>query len=407
MRFLLLNQTFHPDVTATGQYLSDLARELARRGHEITVITSRRAYDDPGRCFPAAETWQGVRIRRVWNTAFGKGAKWKRAANFASFILACMLRLLVAPRAEVVVALTSPPLISFIGALHARLRGARFVYWIMDLNPDEAIAAGWLREGSIAARVLDAMSRHSLRHAEKIVVLDRFMRDRVLAKGIAPERVAILAPWSLDDAVRFDPSGRDEFRAAHGLAGRFVVMYSGNHSPCHPLDTLLAAARELAEDERFAFLFVGGGSEFRRVQEFAAAHALRNITCLPYQPLEKLSASLSAADLHVVVMGEPFVGTIHPCKVYNVLAINAPLLCIGPAQCHVADLLAELHSPAVTAHVPHGATSDLLAALRRMAASPARLDPATTRPALGRFSRQTLLPRFIALLEAAGQSGRK
>ena len=65
MRIALINQTFYPDVVSTGQHLSDLALHLAARGHEVTVVTSRRAYDDPEKVFPKQETWRGVRIRRV------------------------------------------------------------------------------------------------------------------------------------------------------------------------------------------------------------------------------------------------------------------------------------------------------------------------------------------------------
>src|SRR6266699_3329465 len=64
-----------------------------------------------------------------------------------------------------------------------------------------------------------------------------------------------------------------------------------------------------------------------------------NIVCLPYQPLSALAGSLSAADLHVVVMGEPFVGIVHPCKIYNVLAVCAPVLYLGPRPNHVTEIL--------------------------------------------------------------------
>src|SRR5437868_5271427 len=137
MRFLLLNQTFHPDVMATGQYLTEVALALVERGHEVTVLTSRRAYDDPDKVFPKSETWRGVRIIRIGSTGFGKGARWKRAADFASFLGFCTLRLAFLPRHDVVVALTSPPLISFLGAWLAKLRSSRFYYWVMDFNPDE------------------------------------------------------------------------------------------------------------------------------------------------------------------------------------------------------------------------------------------------------------------------------
>ena len=299
---------------ATGQYLSELAVALAERGHQVTVVTSRRAYDDPQTQFAPREIWRGMQIYRVGSTCFGKGAKWRRAADFASFLFACCLRLGTLPRHDAVVALTSPPLISFIGAWLARWRGSRFYYWVMDFNPDEAIAAGWLRADSFAGRLLERMSRFSLRRADRIIALDRFMRDRILAKGIAPGKIVVLPPWSHDEHVHYDPAGRERFRKAHGLEGKFVVMYSGNHSPVHPLDTLLAAAERLAGDREIVFCFIGGGSEWRKIKQLvggpsaARLNRQRSPLCLPYQPLDQLSASLSAADLHVVVMGNALSG---------------------------------------------------------------------------------------------------
>src|SRR6185436_7315207 len=85
------------------------------------------------------------------------------------------------------------------------------------------------------------------------------------------------------------------------------------------------------------------GSEFASVRQFAQSRDLSNIVCLPYQPRAQLGAALSAADLHVVIMGEPFVGIIHPSKIYNVLSVGAPFLYIGPAQSHVIDIVAEMN----------------------------------------------------------------
>jgi colanic acid biosynthesis glycosyl transferase WcaI len=188
---------------------------------------------------------------------------------------------------------------------------------------------GWLRDKSAVARLLSWMLLRSLQRADRIVALDRFMKDRIQAKGIAPEKVLVVPPWSHDDHVRFDPAGREEFRDLYSLSGRFVVMHSGNHSPCHPLETLLQAAERLADHEDIVFCFIGGGSEFRKVQERAVARDMRNVRCFPYLPIEKLAASLSAADLQVVVMGNKYVGIIHPCKIYNVLAANRSFLSLA------------------------------------------------------------------------------
>jgi colanic acid biosynthesis glycosyl transferase WcaI len=415
--FLLLNQTFYPDVMATGQYLTEVAVRLVERGHQVTVVTSRRAYDNPETQFPKTETWRGVRIIRLGSTGFGKGAKWRRAADFATFLAFGALRLAFLPRQDVVVALTSPPLISFLGATVATLRHSRFVYWVMDFNPDEAIAAGWLRPGSLAARLLERISRFSLWRANKIIALDRFMRDRIMAKGIPTEKIVVLPPWSHDTEVRFDAQGRERFRNAHGLDGKFVVMYSGNHSPVHPLNTLLVAARQLAPDPGIVFCFIGGGSEWRKIREESAEcgarsagcgvgglstinYQLSNIFCLPYQPLEQLAGSLSAADLHVVVMGNEFVGLVHPCKIYNILSVAAPVLYIGPRPSHLSEILEELNQQYPCAVAAQGEVERVVQEIERVRRQPgpaARQAPAHLRAT---FSKEVLLPRLIEQLEA-------
>ena len=399
MKVLLLNQCFYPDVAATAQHLADLAVELAAGGHEVTVISSDRGYDNPAIRFPRRETWKDIKIIRIPSVSLGKSSKLRRALNFATFLFVCALRLLLLPRFEVVVTLTSPPLISVLGSLFVSLKGGRLIFWVMDLNPDEAIAAGWLKEDSFAASALSRLLAHSLRHAERIVVLDRFMKQRIVAKGIPEEKTVTIAPWSHNDVVWFDPVGRDKFRLGNNLSGKFLVMYSGNHSPCHPLDTLLGAARKLAERDDIAFCFVGGGSEHEKVKAYAAGHKLRNILCLPYQPLSELAGSLSAADLHVVVMGNAFIGIVHSCKIYNILEIGSPVLYVGPASSHVVDVTAKLDDQNLICSVRHGeidkAVDYILAASQT---ATRRLSPSANKVAAA-FSKETLLPRMVELIE--------
>ena len=400
MRITLINQAFHPDVVSSGQHLTDLALELAGRGHEVTVITSRRAYDNPKKIFPKKEIWRGIRVYRLFSTGFGKRAKWRRATDFASFLCSCCWRLLWLPRQDLVVAMTSPPLISFIGACFSRLRGWRFCYWVMDLNPDEALAAGWLRRGSLASNWLERLSRFSLRHAAKVVVLDRFMRERILEKGVDGGRIAVIPPWSHDSEVCFDVEGRARFRKAHNLEDKFVVMYSGNHSPCHPLDTVLATAEKLASNNDIAFCFVGGGTEFSHIKQFAKERRLSNVLCLSYQPLEELAGSLSAADLHLVVMGDPFVGLVHPCKIYNILRVGLPLLYIGPQPSHISEILEELNGHLPFGRVKHGAVDQAIQNILRLKESASETTRERCLPLADRFSKETLLPQLVKVLEA-------
>jgi glycosyltransferase involved in cell wall biosynthesis len=182
-------------------------------------------------------------------------------------------------------------------------------------------------------------------------------------------------------------------------------MYSGNHSPCHPLDALLEAARQLAADSRIHFMFIGGGSEFKKVQEFRKLHHLDNIDCLPYQPMEILASSLSAADLHMVVMGNPFVGMVHPCKIYNILALGLPFVGIGPEECHLTDLAGRVSDRRYARICRNGDVASIVAAVSD-AAEVGSLPPSGDLRALSReFSQSALLPKFISVLESRCRGG--
>jgi colanic acid biosynthesis glycosyl transferase WcaI len=398
VKVLILNQAFYPDVVSSAQHAGDLAAALVQAGHEVTVLADSRGYDNRARRFRSGENWRGVRIIRLTSSGLGKGARWRRAADFSSFLLSCALRMLLLPRFDVVIATTSPPLISLLAALMVPLKARRLLFWCMDLNPDEAIAAGWLRPDSITARLLNHLMLYSMGRAQRIVAMDRFMRKRLLAKGIVAEKLSVVPPWAHDDVVRFDPEARRRFRERHGLSGKFVVMYSGNHSPCHPLDTLLAAAERLGGHPEIVFLFVGGGSEIRK--PLALEHSgVANIRCLPYQPQEELAGSLSAADLHLVVMGDAFVGIVHPCKVYNILAAGAPFLYIGPKQSHIADLAANPQANSSVRITGHGQVESVVAQVLDAARNWGE-DRSYRRAFANQFSRQVLVPQMIGILEA-------
>ena len=392
MKILLLNQAFYPDVASTAQHASDLAAKLTDRGHEVTVVCSRRAYDNPRERYRKRESWCGIQIRRISSFGFGKKARWRRAADSGSYLVNCLIHLIMLPRYDLVVAMTSPPLISCLGALFARIKGARFLFWVMDLNPDEALAAGWLQQDSWMTKCLQAMLLYGLHQAETIVALDRFMAKRIEEKGIAREKIAILPPWSHDHMVRYDAWGRELFRKKHRLHKKFVVMYSGNHSPCHPLTTLMHAARRLADQPEIVFCFVGGGVEFEAVRGYAECQELKNIVTIPYQPLDKLAASLSSADLHVVVMGDAYVGVVHPCKVYNIRTLGLPYLYIGPAHSHISEM-----SPTYAAQ--HGDVDAVVRNIRIAARSRA---PRIIRPQdAAEHSQDHLVAKMVLALESA------
>lgn len=359
MKVTFVNQTFYPDVVATAQHLSDIAFYFSRKGHEVSVITWRRGYAEPHPLYPSHEMIQGVKVFRVWPFAFGRTNRFFRILDSLFLNIAFFLKLLFLPRADCIVALTSPPLIGFFALVCARLKGARFVYWVMDLNPDEAVEMGWLKKNSLIAMVLEFGLCIILENSQTIIALDDQMKKRLILKGADSKKIVVIPPWSHDELETVAHS-KNPFRESMGLKDKFVIMYSGNHSVCHPLDTLLEAAYKMKEEPDIVFIFIGGGARIKDVMSFKDNHGLENVWILPYQERSMLKNSLSAGDIHIVSMGERMPGIVHPCKVYGILKIGRPYICIGPEESFISEIIRE---SGVGTQVNHGDVKGLVEAV--------------------------------------------
>lgn len=337
---VLLTQTFPPDPAAVGQHMGDLAATLARRGRRVVVYASDRGYDDPSVSYARHEvTADGVEIHRLPLTSFGKDSGLKRMLAAGSFLVQSLIRTLARRSLGGTVVSTSPPFIGFAAVVVNRLRGTPIAYWAMDLNPEQLIALGKLSEHGLLARMFRALNRSIHDRASVIIALDADMASRLEAFDEPGARVVVVPPWSAVTHERA-PRGRGEaFRARHGLGDALVVMYSGNHTPSNPLDTLLAAALELRDHPRLRFAFVGGGTGKAQVESLIAQHGLTNVVSLPYQSLEELPESLRAGDIHVVSQGDRMTGIIHPSKLYSAMSAGRPVLYFGPAASFMADLI--------------------------------------------------------------------
>ncbi|WP_038158690.1 glycosyltransferase family 4 protein [Verrucomicrobium sp. BvORR106] len=400
-RILLLNQCFYPDHASTAQHLTDLALGLREAGHEVWALSARRSYDRPEVLYPASEVWKDIHITRISSLGLGKKSILRRILDSLSFWCNAASRLLTVPRPDLIICLTSPPMVSTLGGLAGVIRRTPLAHWVMDLNPDEAVAAGILRKGSVPERVLDYLVTWSFKRASLVVALDRFMEKRLVGKGIDPRAIFTAPPWSHDDAVRFDPEARMAFRERHGLTGKFVVMYSGNHSPCHPLQTVLEAARTLADESDIQFVFIGGGGGLPGAKNFVQTHQLRNFQFLPYQPLEAVAGSLSSADLHLVSMGDPFVGIVHPCKVYNVLRLGIPFLFSGPSDSHLGDLVARIGDESLGHGVRHGDVESTVRAIRHCRDARMALPVSKLQSLAQDFSAEKLQNELVARINVA------
>ena len=353
----MLTQVFVPDPAANGQYLADVAAGLVQRGVNVRVLTASRGYDDPSVVYDRHSVSRGVDIRRLPLSSFGKRSLVVRAIAQLSFSLQCIIRGVFARNIRSVFVTTSPPMSSFAALVIGAIRRLPITYWVMDINPDQAITTGMVSEKSLAAKLLGYVDRQLLRRAASVITLDTKMAERLSAKADLGDRLAVAPLWPLAPVADEETARR--FASEHNPDGRFLVMYSGNHTPVNPLTTLLDAVDRLADRSDLRFMFIGGGLAKKGVDALVSKHPGGTILSLPYQPLEDIGGTLAAADIHVVTMGDDMVGLIHPSKVYGALAAGRPIMYIGPPS-PISDLIEEFEVGWLFRHGDTGGVLKLL-----------------------------------------------
>ncbi len=384
-RVLLVNQYYWPDHASTAQHLSDLAESLAARGYECHVLCSQSRYQ-PGEPRAASyELNQGVHIHRAAATSLGRRGTWARMTDYLSFFAAAMFKAFLLPRFDVVVTLTTPPLIGLIGTLLAALRGSRHIYWSMDLHPDASLALGRMSLKNPTVRFLSWLSALVYRRADQVVVLGPYMADRIALKAVPFERIVTIPVWSRRDEIYPLRRATNPLRKALELEDKFVVMYSGNLGLAHSFDEFLAAARRLRERTDIVFLFVGGGPRLGEVAAARARDGLSNVRLLDYVPRAQLHASLALADAHLISMRPEMTGIVVPGKLYGAMASGRPAIFVGPEHCESADTIRQAGC-GVT--IPSGEAETLVSAIELLAR-----DPSLARR-MGERGRSAFLARF-------------
>ncbi len=339
MRVLAVNQFYAPDHAATSQLLTELCEDLAQAGDRVTVVSSRGSYLGGG-SLPARETRNGVEVVRAAATSFGKRTIAHRMADYGSFGAMAFAELMRAERPDVMVALTTPPMIASAAAVVAGLRRAPLVAWVQDVYPEIAVAFGVLGERAPVTRALARAAKLTHRAARFSVALSDGMAERLFAQGQAAERVRVVPNWADGRLIRPVAHEASAFRREHGLEGRFVVAYSGNFGVGHELGGLLDAVKQLAPKlPELRLLLVGDGA--RRGEIERISRDLDHVVLLPYQPREALAASLSAADIHFASLRAGLAGLLVPSKLYGILAAGRPLIYQGEARCEVARVVRE------------------------------------------------------------------
>jgi colanic acid biosynthesis glycosyl transferase WcaI len=395
MHILLLNEYYPPDTSATAKMAALVAETLSKK-HRVTVVAGRPSYD-PDEYYPYKLLRRDVRndvvVERVGSTAYARHRMNRRVSNYLTYLALAVPRAL-AIRPDVILAMTDPPVAGIAGAFVARLSGRPFVYNIRDMYPDMAVGGDIVRPSAWVER-WERMHRKALRRAARVIVLGDDMRERIVSKGVAPERVVIVR-----DGTSFPPSlpTQDDPIVRDIRCGfPFAALHAGNLGFYGAWSTLLKAA-EMLRNESVGLVFIGDGAN-RAALQAQAANA-PNVRFLPFRPFEQIPHVMMAGDVHIVTVRRGLEGVVVPSKLYGILAAGRPVLAVADQRSDAARIViesgcglsADPDDPAAVAQAIRQLVSDraTLAEMGRRA-----------RDAAQKYVRVNELQRFVQIMEDA------
>ena len=340
MRILYISQYFPPEAGATQTRAYEMARNLVRLGHQVTLLAEIPNHPSGvippeyrGKWVERAEL-EGIDVIRLWVKASPVKGFRQRMLFYLSFMLSSTLAGLFLARGKYdLVYATSPPL--FVGAsglIIAILKRFPFVFEVRDIWPASAVALGELSNPR-AIRWATWLEETCYARARKIVVVTRGIRLSLEQRGIPQEKLALIPNGANTDLFQYRSAARQRLRADLNLEDKFIAVYAGIHGVAQGLETLLEAAVLLKEHPDVHLVLIGDGPKKKDLLDLARHLDLTNLTFLPEQPRERIPDYLSAADVALIPLRnlEIFSSAL-PSKMFDAWACQLPILLSVPGE---------------------------------------------------------------------------
>jgi colanic acid biosynthesis glycosyl transferase WcaI len=407
MRILALSINYWPEETGIGAVVTRRCEYLASVGHEVTICTGMPYYpewqvhrDYKGKIFHREER-NGVTILRSWLWVPKKVTSAKRVIFEGSFLASSLLRAFGARRPELLLVVSPPLGLAVSARILSRRWGIPYIFDVEDLQPDAASDLGMLPRPVLP--FLYRLEAMAYRKAALITTVTEGMRRKIIAKGL-PEDTVVVTPPPADQSMFEVGSAADsaQFRAQHGLEGKFIVAHSGNMGVKQGLDLVLEAAERLRESRGIVFLLAGDGAMKHHLQSRAATLKLDNVRFLPLQERADFLKMLAAIDLALIVQQSTVSDIAFPSKTVTLLAAARPVLAAVRANSEIGWVI---HQSAGGVVIQPGDADGLVDAIQQLENPSilASMGKSGRRYALQHWDESRILPEFEShLMRAAG-----
>ena len=372
MRVIVWGINYAPEFAGIAPHNVALCEFLDAEGHDVEMLTTfayyptwQKSAEDSGRPY-RTDVVNRIPIHRCWHFVPRRVSALKRILHEGSFVFTSTLRALFLSAPDVYVVVSPPLLLGMAAWVVSKLKRARFVFHVQDMQPDAAVGLGMLKANWFT-KALYGLESFAYRKAARVSGITLGMLESFKAKGV-PQSKLIYFPNTIELHSRTSSPERGSFRRRHGFpADDFLAIYSGNLGVKQGLDILLETA-PLLSDSRVRLVICGDGAEREQLAARAREMKLTNLRLLPFE--DEYRALLIDADVCFITQQVGSGNSFFPSKLLGLLAEARPVVAVSAPE---SELAIALRHGGFGVNVPPGRPEELAALLDSLAKDPERL----------------------------------
>jgi glycosyltransferase involved in cell wall biosynthesis len=327
MKILVVSQYFWPEVFR----INDLVIELAKKGHEVTILTGNPNYPK-GRFYSGygfryqIEFYEGIKVYRVPILPRGKN-NFTLILNYVSFVFSgSIFTLFHSSRYDRILGVNYSPISAVYPAIVFKKRKkTNLLLWVQDLWPESVRAASNVKSGFIDKMLL-AMVKNIYNNCDKIIVSNSGFTESILAKGVEGNKISYIPNWAEDLYGDESQIFREKYKSI--IPDGFIVMFAGNIGEAQDFESIIKAAVLTRHIKRIKWIVIGYGRKKAWLeQEIDRCQLNSTFFVLDRYPLEEMPSFFIHADLALATLKNEYIFSLTiPAKVQSYMAFGVPIV---------------------------------------------------------------------------------
>jgi colanic acid biosynthesis glycosyl transferase WcaI len=336
-RILLIGGNYYPELIGIGKYNGEMVDLLAREGHQCTVVTSYPYYpqwkiqkpylQNPKWYKKETKNVTGnqtnpIQVYRCPQYLPSKPTAKRRMILDLTFCLSAffmIMRLVFRKKFDLVIVVVPCFQLGLLAILYKKLRGAKFLYHIQDLQIDVARDLNMIKSKKIIS-ILLKVEKYILNKADIISSISAGMIKRI--KNKCDKEVVFFPNW-VDTAMYFPLPEKEALKREFNFAPTDkIVLYSGAIGEKQGLENIIHIAKSLEHFRNLKFVICGSGPYRENLYRLQQTLSLKNVVFLQLQPLDKLNHFLNMADIHLVLQKSNASDLVMPSKLTTILSVG-------------------------------------------------------------------------------------